>query len=112
MPALKSTPAKTRARKLRPVPSVKSVKPRRVKAGDVGPTSSADAIERAHLSERVAATTAAESNALVDILAGRSPEDARRLVEGLRKVKGAPPDKSERELADELAEDWRSGAYP
>jgi polyphosphate kinase 2 len=112
MSALKSPPAKVRARKLRPVPTVKAVRPRRVKSGDIGPTSSPAAVERAHLDERVAATTLAESNALVDILAGRSPEDAKRLVEGLRKVKGAPPDKDERELADELADDWRSGVYP
>ncbi len=112
MPALKSTPSKVRARKLRPVPSVKKVQPRRVKSGDVGPTANPEVIERAHLADRVAATTLAESNALVDILAGRSPEDAKRLVAGLRKVKFAPPDKSEIELADELAEDWRSGGYP
>jgi len=112
MAAIKSTPAKVRARKLRPVPSVKAVRPRRVKAGDVGPTSTPAAVERAHLDERVAATTLAESNALVDILSGRSPEDARRLVQGLRKLKGVPRDKTESELADELAEDWRSGAYP
>ncbi len=112
MAALKSSPPKVRARKLRPVPSAKAVRPRRVQSGDVGPTTNPAVIERAHLGERVAATTLAETNALVDILAGRSPEDAKRIVDGLRKLKGAPPDRTERELADELADDWRSGAYP
>jgi len=112
MPALKSPSPKVRARKLKPAPSARSAKPRRVKAGDVGPTANAAVIERAHLDERTAAATFAESSALADILAGRSPDDAKALARSLLKVKGAPADTTEQDLADELADDWRSGAYP
>jgi polyphosphate kinase len=112
MPALKSPSPKVRARKLKPAPSARSAKPRRVKSGDVGPTANPAIIERAHLDERTAAATFAESSALADILAGRSPEDAKALARSLLKVKGAPDDTTEQDLADELADDWRSGAYP
>jgi polyphosphate kinase 2 len=112
MTTAKSSPTKPRVRKLKPVPTQKSVRPRRVKAGDVGPTSSPAVIERATVGDRMAAATLAETNALADILAGRSPEDAKSLARGLLKVKGAPEGVSERALDEELSDDWRSGGYP
>jgi len=106
------TARKSRTRKLKPTSSAKSVRPRRVAAGDIGPTSSPATVEAARLAERVAAATLAEGSALADILAGRSPEDAKALARGLLKVKGAPAGTSEKDLADELADDWRQGGYP
>jgi polyphosphate kinase 2 len=112
MPAIKSTPAKARPRKLKPASAQNSVRPRRVKSGDIGPTANPEVVERATVGDRVAAATFAESNALADILAGRSPDDARALARSLLKVKGVPPGTREKDLTDELADDWRSGAYP
>jgi polyphosphate kinase 2 len=112
MSANKSTPIKLRVRKLKPVPMQKSVRPRRVQSGDVGPTSSPAIIERATVGDRIAAATLAETNALADILAGRSPEDAKALARGLLKVKGAPEGVGDKALDDELSDDWRSGGYP
>ncbi|MFO1325368.1 MAG: polyphosphate kinase 2 [Burkholderiales bacterium] len=83
-----------------------------MKSGDIGPTSGAAAIERNVVAERLTSKTTAETEALADILAGHSPEDARTLARGLAKAKRAPPGTSEDDLENELAPDWRNGGYP
>jgi polyphosphate kinase len=88
-------------------------RPRRVKAGDTGPTGKPAAVESSAVGENIASATEAETNALQDILAGRSPADARELARMLLKRQQARAhDDDEAGAADELSEDWRTGGYP
>ncbi|MBL0290398.1 MAG: polyphosphate kinase 2 [Betaproteobacteria bacterium] len=87
-------------------------RPRRVASGDIGPTRSQEAIEKHAVGDNVVGATVAQLEAFGDILAGRSPQDAAALLRQLlheqeRKAVtvAASPD-------DELADDWRTGAYP
>ena len=86
--------------------------PRLVTRGDVGPTSSPTAIERSAVGENVAAASEAETNALQDILAGRSPEDAQALTRELLARQQARVRETHDHPDDELADDWRTGGYP
>ena len=86
--------------------------PRLVTRGDVGPTSSPTAIERSAVGENVAAASEAETNALQDILAGRSPEDAQALTRELLARQQARARDAADLPDDELADDWRTGGYP
>ena len=86
--------------------------PRLVKNGDVGPTSSPAAIERGAVGENVAGASEAETNALQDILAGRSPEDAQALTRELLARQQARARDAADLPDDELADDWRTGGYP
>jgi len=85
---------------------------RLVSAGDTGPTRSVKAIEEYAIRENVARTEEAQANALEDILAGRSPAEAKALLhtllahqEALARQQPIAPD-------DELSSDWRQGGYP
>ena len=86
--------------------------PRRVAAGDIGPTSSAASVERSAVGENVASAREAETNALQDILAGRSPADARELAQALLKQQQAREHEADTADEDELSDDWRTGGYP
>ncbi|MBK7791073.1 MAG: polyphosphate kinase 2 [Betaproteobacteria bacterium] len=92
--------------------AARAPRPRRVASGDIGPTRSQDAIEKHAVGDNVVGATVAQLEAFGDILAGRSPQDAAALLRQLlheqeRKAVtvAASPD-------DELADDWRTGAYP
>ena len=104
---------------------------RRAAAGDIAPSHEAAGIERFTVGEAVAAAQLAQAAAIDDIverasrdnveglaraveavLAGASPDDARRLRERLGGAgairatdEGINPD-------EELADDWREGGYP
>ncbi len=81
-------------------------RPRRVKAGDIATAKSLAAIERHEVADRVLAKTLAEGEAL------RDPANRAASAGRLHKVKETPPGTSEQEIENELASDWRSGAYP
>jgi polyphosphate kinase len=109
MPALNKR--RTTARK----PAVKktvAAKPRRVSAGDIGPTHNAKAIENHAVAENIAAATQAEVSALQDILAGRSPIDAKALIKAVEAEQKEHADHPEWAPDDELAADWKNGGYP
>jgi len=93
--------------------TVKSVpRRRRVTTGDTGPTSGLAAVERNAVGENIASATEAETNALQDILAGRSPGDAKELAKALLRKQQVRSDDADAESEDELAPDWRTGGYP
>jgi polyphosphate kinase 2 len=112
MPAL----SKNRSTSRKPAPKTgavrKNAKPRRVAAGDIGPTHDAKAIEDHAVAENIAAATQAEVSALEDILAGRSPIDAKALMEAVQEQQKERAEHPERSTDDELADDWRNGGYP
>jgi polyphosphate kinase 2 len=85
---------------------------RRVSAGDIGPTSSQQAIEDFAVRQNVIAAEAAQVNALEDILRGRAPNDAAELMRTLLKEQQALARELPTEPDDELADDWRTGGYP
>jgi len=86
--------------------------PRLVKRGDIGPTSSPEAVERGAVGENIASASEAETNALQDILEGRAPEDAQALTRALLERQQARVREAAEHPDDELAEDWRTGGYP
>ncbi len=81
-------------------------------AGDIGPTSSAKAIEKFVVGESIAAAREAEVNALEDVLAGHSPVDAAQLMRLVLKEQQALARELPLTADDELADDWSSGGYP
>jgi polyphosphate kinase 2 len=83
-----------------------------VTSGDVGPTTGAEAIERHAVGENVAAANLAQLQAFEDILAGRSPEDAVALMRQMLREQQDLAQKLPTSPDDELADDWRTGAYP
>jgi len=85
---------------------------RRVTAGDTGPTSGPAAVERNAIGENIDSATEAETNALQDILAGRSPGDAKALAQALLQRQQVRSRDAGAESEDELAPDWRTGGYP
>ena len=87
---------------------------RRVTTGDTGPTSGPAAVERSAVGENIVSATEAETNALQDILAGRSPGDAKALAQALLKRQQARSREArvDADTDDELAADWRNGGYP
>jgi polyphosphate kinase len=112
----------------RPAPRARPA--RRVASGDVAPRTDPASLERHTIGEAVAAAQLSQAAAIDDIvarassdnveglaraieavLAGASPDDARRLRERLGQgtevdaAEAANPD-------DELADDWRDGGYP
>ena len=87
-------------------------RPRRAAAGDVGPTTTPEAIERHAVGENIASAQEAQANALEDILAGRSPVDAAQLMRTVLKEQQALARDLPLSADDELADDWRSGGYP
>jgi polyphosphate kinase 2 len=87
-------------------------RPRPASAGDVGPTSTPEAIEDFAVRQSAAAATEAQINALEDILRGRAPNDAAALMRTLLKEQQALARELPVEADDELAEDWRAGGYP
>ena len=107
----------------------RSRRPRRAAAGDVLPQLDAPGIERSAVADRTAAAQLAQAAAIDDIverasrenveglaraveavIAGASPDDARRLRERLATpiVPGAESVNPDEELSD----DWRDGGYP
>jgi polyphosphate kinase 2 len=112
MTAIKTKRASKRTRGKSPAPAASRAKPRRVTAGDIGPTSTAAAVERGAVGENIASATEAETNALQDILAGRSPSDAQALTRGLLKLQRSAAAGAQDADDDELADDWRNGGYP
>ncbi|MCX7892489.1 MAG: polyphosphate kinase 2 [Burkholderiales bacterium] len=93
-------------------PRTAGTRPRRVKSGDVGPTSSPAAVESYAVAEASAGATEAQVNALQDILRGREPADAVALMKKLLKEQRARAEAAAVAADDELADDWRSGGYP
>jgi len=102
-----AVPAKGAKRTVKPAP-----RRRRVKSGDTGPTSGAAAVERNAVDENISSATEAETNALQDILAGRSPVDARQLAQALLRKQQKRAREAGAETEDELNADWRNGGYP
>jgi polyphosphate kinase len=90
----------------------KLAKPRRVSSGDIGPTKNAKAIERHAVAENIAAATQAEVSALTDILAGRSPIDARALTKAVQEQRKERAEHPEWSADNELADGWKTGTYP
>src|SRR5512139_3829209 len=93
-------------------PRTASRRPRRVKAGDVGPTSSPEAVETYAVGQASASATEAQVNALQDILRGRQPADAVALMKKLLKEQQARAETAAVSADDELSDDWRTGGYP
>ncbi len=87
-------------------------RPRKAARGDIGPTTSEAAAERHTLVDRFEAAVEAETSALEDILAGRSPVDARQLALALLKKQNVLARRQEHDDDEALAHDWRSGGYP
>ena len=85
---------------------------RRTASGDVGPTSSAQAMETYAVGQNVASAQAAQAYALEDILAGRSPIDAAELMKLALKAHRERVRQMAASADDELAPDWRHGGYP
>ncbi|MCX7227849.1 MAG: polyphosphate kinase 2 [Burkholderiales bacterium] len=114
----------------RPSASPRSRPARRTAAGDVAPRLDGPSVERFTVGEAVSAAQLAQAAAIDDIverasrdnveglaraveavLAGASPDDARRLRERLARPAGdaaAPAPNPD----DALADDWRDGGYP
>jgi polyphosphate kinase len=85
---------------------------RLVSAGDTGPTRSVRAIEEYAIRENVVRTEEAQANALEDILAGRSPAEAKALLQTLLAHQEALARQQPIAPDDELSADWRQGGYP
>ncbi|MBK9676698.1 MAG: polyphosphate kinase 2 [Betaproteobacteria bacterium] len=81
-------------------------------SGDIGPTRSQDAIEKHAVGDNVVGATVAQLEAFGDILAGRSPQDAAALLRQLLREQEHRAEKVAASPDDELADDWRTGAYP
>ena len=107
----------------------RSRRPRRTAAGDVAPGLDAPRIERSAVADRTAAAQLAQAAAIDDIveraspenveglaraveavLAGASPDDARRLRERL--AVHTMPEAESPNPDEELSGDWRDGGYP
>ena len=95
-----------------PAKAAPGKRPRRVAAGDIGPTGSQAAIERHAVDENVTGATVAQLEAFADILAGRSPQDAAALLRQMLREQEQAAEKLAASPDDELADDWRSGGYP
>ena len=108
MPALN----KRRATERKPAAKAAAAESRPVAAGDIGPTHNASAIENHAVAENIASATQAEVSALQDILAGRSPIDARTLTRAVQEEQKEHADHPEWSADDELADDWKNGGYP
>jgi polyphosphate kinase 2 len=116
-----------------PTPQAKrprnGAKPRTTRAGDISPSHSARGIESFAVNEAVAAAQTSKETAVKDILsragdgdhelieslkaiiAGASPEDAEALRNALVQPPLGEPGKAY-DADNELADDWREGAYP
>jgi polyphosphate kinase 2 len=103
----RGNPARRTTKRPSPAP-----RPRAVAAGDIGPTTTAKAVERHAIDDKVAARMEAEVSALEEILAGRSPVDARDLARALLRKQRQRTEQYDRESDDALAADWRNGGYP
>jgi polyphosphate kinase 2 len=95
-----------------PVKAASGKRPRRVAAGDIGPTGSQAAIERHAVDDNVTGATVAQLEAFADVLAGRSPQDAAALLRQMLREQEQAAEKLAASPDDELADDWRSGGYP
>jgi polyphosphate kinase 2 len=96
----------------KPADKAPAVRTRRVSAGDTGPTRSVKAIEEHAIGESVARTEEAQANALEDILAGRSPAEAKALLQTLLAHQEAVARRQPIAPDEELSDDWRQGGYP
>lgn len=98
-------------------------RPRRVTQGDVAPRLTPSGVERYEVEQAVRGAQESQVAALAEIqrtggaqvqdgivaiLAGDSPDDLEVVEKALRRPKPAPSGKT----SDELAPDWREGAYP
>src|SRR4029450_13973973 len=108
MPALNKR--RTASRKAPEKPAASESRP--VAAGDIGPTGNASAIEEHAVAENIASATQAEVSALQDILAGRSPIDARTLTKAVQEEQQEHADHPEWAADDELSDDWKNGGEP
>ncbi len=93
-------------------PRPRGARPRRVAAGDIGPTGSAEAIEEHAVGENVVGATVAQMEALADVLAGRSPQDVAALMRQMLREQEKKAELLAASPDDELAEGWRAGGYP
>jgi len=93
-------------------PRAGRVRTRKTASGDVGPTSSPEAMETYAVGENIAAAREAQAYALEDILAGRSPVDATELMRLALKEHRARMRQMAASADDELVPDWRNGGYP
>jgi len=108
----KAEKTRTPSARIAASPRTAGPRPRRVKAGDVGPTSSPEAVESYAVAQASAGATEAQVNALKDILSGRQPADAVALMKTLLKEQQARAEEATVSADDELSEDWRTGGYP
>jgi polyphosphate kinase 2 len=93
-------------------PAEDATKPRPVAAGDIGPIGTPGRMERYAVAEAASAAELAQVNALQDILAGRTPGDAKALMQQLLREQQARARGQPESPDDELADDWRTGGYP
>ena len=108
----KAEKTRTPTSRIAAAPRAARRRPRRVKQGDVGPTSSPEAVESYAVAQASAGATEAQVNALKDILSGRQPADAVALMKTLLKEQQARAEEATVSADDELSEDWRTGGYP
>ena len=107
MPALN----KRRSASRRPPEKPAASESRPVATGSAS-ADNASAIEEPAVAKNSAAATQAEVSALQDILAGRSPIDARALTKAVEAEQKEHADHPEWASDDELADDWKDGGYP
>ncbi|MCK6450107.1 MAG: polyphosphate kinase 2 [Alphaproteobacteria bacterium] len=112
-------------------PASRPAAARRAAAGDIAPTHDPSGIERFAVGEKLAAAQMATEAAMRDILAhaakgdvpalarsikaiiaGISPDDARRLRQALTAPESKLAAKQKERLDEELTEGWRDGGYP
>jgi polyphosphate kinase 2 len=93
-------------------PRAAAPRPRAVKSGDIGPTSSPESVESFAVTQAQDAAQGKRLSAMRDLLSGAPREEAMALLKGLlkeqqlaRRADGIDPDA-------ELAPDWREGGYP
>jgi polyphosphate kinase 2 len=90
-------------------PKQEAPRVRLAQEGDVPPTLTPEGIEEYEVDQAVQAAELAEMAALRDILAGKSPADAERLVKrALRQARSEHDARAD----EQLSPDWRQGGYP
>jgi len=103
-------PEKLAAEAVKPVPG--AGRRRRVARGDVPPVLTQQGIEGFTVGAAVDAAQASKMGAMRDVIAGMPAQESVALLKGLLRQQGVVADELPRNPDDELAKDWREGAYP
>jgi polyphosphate kinase 2 len=104
------SPPKKISAEVKPAP--RAVRGRQVVRGDVSPVLTEEGIEGFTVRAAVDGAQAAKMGAMRDVIAGMPPEESVALLRGLLRQQGAVIEELPVSPDDELAKDWRDGAYP